>query len=203
MRSGALKIIIAKLKWYIFDKTSSVVDFIFYKLALFPDKRLLSIKRNKKTIIFVGEFLPPRIPRLAKWLKRSGDYNTILICSKHGFIEKFNDESIDLTLLFRNKWHLLRLLREVPDIYLIHGFAPKSKFPGVALKYVKAPYIHDMQDVLVTYYGLNPSLPWLKRELPEEKFCLANADGIVAQSPEPWFGLKQYNIHPHPKNIFF
>ncbi|MFI5164500.1 MAG: hypothetical protein ACHQHP_04545, partial [Bacteroidia bacterium] len=61
-----------------------------------------NIKRNgKKVIVYLGEQLPPRIPRIAKWVKRSSGLCTVLVCSRRGFFEKFSDPSFDAVFLFR------------------------------------------------------------------------------------------------------
>ena len=85
----------------------------------------------------------------------------------------------------------------------MHGFAPKSYYCNIARKSVKAPYIHDMQDVYATYYGLHPTLNWLKKELPQERECLEKADGVVAHCLEANVAFRKYGIAKKPPTLFF
>ena len=157
MNLAQLKIIIYKIKWMLWDKSTSLFDYLLYQITP-ASKNNSSEKKNAKTVVFVGEFLPPRIPRMAKWLKREANFYFILLCHQRGFVEKYTDASFDKTLLFRNQWHMKRLLKKIPAIDLVHGFAPKSYYCNIARKATSAPYIHDMQDVFSIYYGLNPTL---------------------------------------------
>ena len=164
--------------------------------------------KGEKTIVYVGEFLPPRIPRLAKWFKRYEAFTTVLICHKRGFVEKFSNPDIDHVFLFRNEWHLKRIIRSIKNPYVFHGFAPKSKFPFIAKEAVKkyfpsTPFIIDYQDVYVLYYGKNPALRWLQDELPYEKGCFRDADGILANSLEPCEGMKIWGIKKPGEEYFF
>ncbi|MFC2100991.1 hypothetical protein ACFLRZ_04090, partial [Bacteroidota bacterium] len=157
-----------------------------------------------KVIVFIGNQLPPRISRISKWI-RKGDENirTILLCYKSGYYKMFSNKDWNLQISFRNKYHLKRLINNINNIYLVHAFAPKSYYPYIILKNFNFPFIIDYQDVIATYYGLNSKLKWVQNELPIEKYCFANAHGIVAQSPEPIIGFRTYRITNKPKNIFF
>ncbi len=202
MQTAKLKILFYKIRWLLWDKSTSLFDFLLYQLS-FSSNALRNERASTKRIVFVGEFLPPRIPRMAKWLKREGDYYFILLCHQRGFVEKYTDPSFDETHLFRNNWHLKRILKKMVPPDLVHGFAPKSYYCNVARKSVQAPYIHDMQDVYATYYGLSPDLNWLKKELPHERECLENANGIVAHSMEVNVSYRKYGIHSKPRALFF
>jgi glycosyltransferase involved in cell wall biosynthesis len=204
MNSANIKVIALKVRRLFYLKSTSIFDFILFQLQ-WPVSNFNSRGfEGKKLVVFIGEFLPPRIPRISKWLKRTDPgFATFLLCHKSGFVEKFSNESFDQILLFRNAWHLRRIIRAFPAMYIMHGFAPKSYFPDIARKMAKCPYIHDMQDVFSIYYGLNPTLNWLKKELPHEKECLTKADGIVAHSLEPNVGLRKYHVKPKPKTLFF
>ena len=202
VNSANLKIIYYKIRWFVWDKSTSLFDYLLYKITPALKSKKVT-EKQVKTIVFVGEFLPPRIPRMAKWLKRESEFYFILLCHERGFVEKYTDASFDETHLFRNNWHLKRLLKKIKHIDLIHGFAPKSYYCNVARKFVKAPYIHDMQDVYATYYGLNPTLNWLKQELPHERECLANADGVVAHCLEANVAFRKYGITKKPPTLFF
>ncbi len=204
--SASKKVFLNKLRWFIYEKITSVLDLILFKLGI----KYLKIKNieSKKILIYVGESLPPRIARVAKWSKRFDKFTTILVCHKKGFVEKFSNTDIDYTLLYRNEWHLKRLIKSIPNPYVIHGFAPKSKYPFLAKETwnkinPSVPFIIDYQDVFAVYYGTTPKYPWLKDELPYEKACLSESDGIVANSLEPSQGMKIWNIKKSHKRIFF
>lgn len=201
--NASAKIFFVKLKWFLFERITSVTDFVLYAMN-FPVSLSVNLKRTeKKVIVYLGEQLPARIPRMAKWVKRSGEYSTVLVCSQRGYFEKFSNSEFDAVFLFRNEFHLKRILKHLPKISLIHAFAPKSYYPNIARKAVKAPFVLDLQDVYSIYYGLHPTLGWLKKELPHEKECLEKADGIVAHSLEPNVAFRKYGIKKKPKTIFF
>lgn len=202
MNLAKLKILSYKIRWLLWDKSTSLFDFLLYQIT--PTKNNKTKQPGKaKHVVFVGEFLPPRIPRMAKWLKREGNFYFVLLCHERGFVEKYTDSSFDETLLFRNNWHLKRILKGLKQIDLVHGFAPKSYYCNEARKSVDAPYIHDMQDVYATYYGLNPDLNWLIKELPHERECLEKADGVVAHCLEANVAFRKYRISKKPKTLFF
>lgn len=205
MASASRKIFLNKLKWFAYEKLTSAGDWLLFSLAIPIGSSNIE---GDKTVVYVGEFLPPRIPRLAKWMKRYGAYTTVLVCHKRGFIEKFSNPNIDYVFLFRNKWHLKRIIKSIKNPYIMHGFAPKSKFPYIAMETLKkcdssSPFIIDYQDVFVTYYGKTPTMRWLQHELPFEEGCFRYSDGVVAHSLEPCEGMKEWKVKKPGKRIFF
>ncbi len=206
MSASSRKIFLNKLRWFAYEKLTSAGDLLSFYLGL-PVSGSSTIK-GEKTIIYVGEFLPPRIARVAKWFKKSGSYTTVLVCHKRGFVEKFSNPDIDHTFLFRNEWHLKRIIRAIKNPYILHGFAPKSKFPFIAKEaskkyYPNTPFIIDYQDVFVIYYGKNPAMRWLQSELPYEYGCFHDADGIIANSLEACEAMKVWEVKKPGKRIFF
>lgn len=202
------RIILNKIRWLLSEKLSASWDYALLVLSIPPNIHLNNIRNNEKFIVYVGENLPPRIPRMAKWTKRLGGFKSLLICHKHGFHEKFSNSDIDCIILFRNKWHLKRIIRELPAPYIIHAFAPKSRYPYFAMKFFKkhhpnVPFVADYQDVLSIYYGATPKQRWLKRELPYEKLCMQQANGIVAHSLELCEGMKLWGIKEKKRRLFF
>jgi len=197
-----LKILLLKVKKLFWIKASSLFDSILFFLP-FAKIDFKTLSNNKKNIVFLGESLPPRIPRLAKWVKKEGDYNIYLICHKDGFVPKYAGEDWDKIVLFRNEWHLKRILKFFGNISIIHAFAPKSYYPEIARKNTNIPFVLDMQDVYTIYYGENHGIRWLYQELPHERNCLRNANGIVAQSLEPQIALKKLKIKDQRPKIFF
>ena len=200
--SAANRIVLSKIRWLIFEKITSLSDYLLWTLHV-PAVTIPPKASGIKRVVFIGEQLPPRTARIAKWVKRSGGYECILLCSKKGYIHKFSDPAFGKIFLFRNKWHLQRIVRAVPDIYLFHSFAPKSFFPDIVRKMNKAPFIHDMQDVYTIYYGLNPTLGWLQKELPHEKSCLEQANGVVGHSLEPNVAYRKFKTRQKPPTLFF
>ncbi len=142
-------------------------------------------------------------PRLAKWIKRKSNYTLILVSYKKGFVKEYSDSCFNNVYLFRNKWHLKRILKQITHISLVHGFATKSQFANMARVFLNKPYVHDMQDVYTIYYDKNTALKWLKKELPNEAACLTQADGIVAHSMEVNPALRILKPVKKPKTIFF
>jgi len=204
--SPSQRVFLNKLKWFAYEKISSAYDRILFAIGI-SVKTFLN-KDNTKIIIYVGESLPPRIARIAKWSKRFDTYTTVMLCHKKGYVEKFSNPAIDYTYLFRNEWHLRRFVKSLPEPYVIHGFAPKSKYPYIAKTIWKIinpaiPFVIDYQDVFTIYYGTTAKYNWLKEELPYEKACLAEADGIVANSLEPREGMRMLKISGVGKRIFF
>jgi hypothetical protein len=206
MSASSRKIFLNKLRWFAYEKLTSAGDLILFYLG-YPISGSSKIQGDT-TIVYVGESLPPRIPRVAKWFKRSGNYTTVLVCHKRGFVEKFSNPDIDYTFLFRNEWHLKRIIRALKNPYILHGFAPKSKFPFIAKEACKkyspsTPFIIDYQDVFVIYYGKNPSMRWLQNELPYEQGCFRDADGVIANSLEACEAMKVWEVKKPGKRIFF
>lgn len=181
---------------------TSAIDYVLFFLNISSVNKSIFDKK-KKNIVYLGGNLPPRIARIIKWHKRKEDFNAILVCHKDGYRDKYANPSIDHLILFRNKWHLKRILKQLQNIYLIHSFGPKSFYPSTALKQTNIPFIYDMQDVLVTYYGLQPSIRWYRHELPYEKYVLENCNGFVSHSLEFQEAVRRYQIKNKPHNIFF
>lgn len=208
MSLASLRIYFNKLQWFSYDFFTSLFDWLLWLLQI-PIKGTELLKGgDSKIILFAGESLPPRISRIAKWCKKEENFVAVLICHRRGYFKKFSTPAIDHTFLFRNRWHLMRLMRLLPTPYILHGFAPKSKYPYIAMRALKSKspgckFVIDYQDVLAVYYGIKPTQRWLKMELPYEQKCFANADGIVAHSLEPCEGMKIWKIKEKKKRLFF
>ncbi|MEI7661967.1 MAG: hypothetical protein WCK34_07215 [Bacteroidota bacterium] len=186
-----------------YPEISSVADYLLLGIN-FPYRPLNRISKDlAPKIVFVGDGIMPRISRMAKWIKRDGRYSTILIANKTGFVKEFSNDEWHGLFLFRNKYHLRRILKQIRGVFLYHAFAPKSFYPDVVRQMVKEPFLIDMQDVFANYYGLNPGIRWLKSEVPVERNCLLYADGIVAHSLEPNVALRKYGTGHKPPTVFF
>lgn len=202
-----LKILITKIKLALYQYLSSIYDYfcLYFNIPIPESEEIQAIQ--KQTIIFIGEHLPTRIPRIAKWIKKTNaDFYITLLCHEAGYVEKFisNDAEFDLVILFRNAWHLKRILNQFKKIDIFHAFAPKSYYPDIARQYKKPKtiYLQDMQDVYSIYYS-DTKLRWLKKEMPHEKNCIINANGIISHSLEPNIALRNFKVNKKPSAIFF
>ena len=202
MNRGLLSILFIKVYRLTYDILSSGIDWLLL-LIDYPVNRLPKFSDpEKKIIVFTGDRMILRSSRMAKWVKRNGAFFTVLLSHKLYFIEKFSNPEWDSVFLYRNKFHLLRIIRHLKHVYLYHGFAPSSYYPDLVRQHVKVPFIIDMQDVYACYYGLNPSVRWIKAELPHEKNCLQFSDGLIGHSLEPNVALRKYG-KIKPPSLFF
>lgn len=199
--------LLTKLRRESRTRGSAMVDAVLHILRL-PPTMPPGVKQAAPFMLYVCELLPARAGRMAKWVARVEGARIILLCHRDGFIPAFASAGFAHVLLYRNAWHLRRILNALPKPKLVHGFAPKSKYPDVArqaLQPLGIPYIHDLQDTLVVYYGTQVDLRWLREELPHERACMAGADGLVAHSLEPNEGFRRYGIarKDRPRTLFF
>lgn len=193
------KILLHKIRTIGSERATHYLDALLFAIR-WPAMRSVQAKH---VLLYVGEFLPPRIPREAKWIRRQSDYTPVLVCYRYGFVEAFSDDCFEAVFLFRNAWHLKRILKRIPNVSLVHGFAPKSRYPDVARSFLGKPYVHDMQDVYTIYYDHGKGPKWLDSELPHERLCLAESDGIVASSLEPNPALRMIRPAAKPATLFF
>jgi glycosyltransferase involved in cell wall biosynthesis len=199
MLSAKHRLLLHKIRVYGGERLSLALDMPLYLL------RIPAMRKTKtsNTVVFVGENLSPRIARMAKRIRRESDYQCVLVCHRRGFYTAFSNGDFHGIYTFRNQWHMKRILRSIADVRIVHGFAPKSRFPDEARRFLQKPYIQDMQDVYSIYYEGNQLARWLKEELPYERECLSRADGIVAHSIEPNQALRMLRPERRPKTLFF
>ena len=199
---AALKLNLIKVRRRLRLELSTRWDWVAYHLRGLQGPGQ-PVPARQQRLVFICELVPARAGRLAKWLRRLGSYEVILLCHTDGYVPEFAEGHFDRVLRYRNAWHLRRLLDRLPDIYLLHAFAPKCEYPDLARQQVAAPMILDMQDVIVTYHGLEPPYAWARKELQYERRCLAEADAVIGQSLEPRVGFLRYGIAPRPRTCFF
>ncbi len=202
-----LKVLGTKLRRELRARGTAVWDRLIFGSGL-PIDVPEDTKQPLPYLLYVCEMLPARAGRMAKWVARTSGERVVLLCHRDGFIPAFANEVFAHVLLYRNAWHLRCLLKALPKPTLVHGFAPKSKYPDVARRAVQphgVPYIHDLQDTLVVYYGTDVKPRWLREELPHERACMAEADGLIAHSLEPNEGFRRYGIarNDRPPTLFF
>ena len=204
MDTTAIKIFYTKVKNLLYNKSTSATDYLAYQAGIKTGSTDISFSSGR-TVYYLGENLPPRIARMVKWLKRVHKINSVLICHVSGFHPMYsNDDSFDSVILFRNKWHMLRVLRALPKPDLIHSFGPKTFYPDTARQYMNGTkFIYDMQDVLAIYFGLDIDIKWYQAEFPHERNVLAFSNGLVSHGLEPIPAFKSYAIKEKPKRLFF
>lgn len=207
MDGRKLKVLWTKLRRELRARGTSVGDRLLHDMGIAPSMPKES-QQEEAYLLYVCELLPARAGRMAKWVARTSGDRIILLCHRDGFIPAFANAGFAQVLLYRNAWHLRRILKAMPKPKLIHGFAPKSRYPDVArcaLQPQGVPYIHDLQDTLVVYYGTDVKQRWLREELPHERACMAGADGLIAHSLEPNEGFRRYGIarKDRPTTLFF
>ena len=188
------KIFFVKLRKYGIPLLTSVFDSTFFHLKIpLGNRSKFKPLADKKTIVYLGEYTWPRISRIAKRVKKDFNISPVLICSAAGFKKEFISDSYDHIIVFRNKWHLRRILEELKQVYLIHSYGMINEYPALAVLHYKGKVIYDAQDVWCCYYGLDTNLRWLKKDMAYERINFTQSKGIVAQSPEPIIGRKLYN----------
>jgi hypothetical protein len=207
MDGRKLKVLWTKLRRELRARGTSVGDRLLHDMGIAPSMPKES-QQEEAYLLYVCELLPARAGRMAKWVARTSGDRIVLLCHRDGFIPAFANAGFAQVLLYRNAWHLRRILKAMPKPKLIHGFAPKSRYPDVArcaLQPQGIPYIHDLQDTLAVYYGTDVKQRWLREELPHERACMAGADGLIAHSLEPNEGFRRYGIarKDRPSTLFF
>ncbi|NOG57431.1 MAG: hypothetical protein HND54_06830 [Bacteroidetes bacterium] len=172
-------------------------DFLFFFLS---SKK----KSNSSSIIFVGTVMHGRIARIAKWIKREDNRMLILVCSENGFAHKLSNDSFDNVYLFRNKWHLKKILHNLDhSTNIFHLFGPPYIAAYEAVKEVKLGFkVFDYQDLMITNFGLTPPFNYMKNELIKEEIILKTVNGIVNHSLELQAAKKYYG-KINAKKLFF
>lgn len=205
MNLSRYKILLSKIRIYGWQKITAWFDAGLFKLGINSSVKWADTMADHKYVVYLGENLPPRIARLVKWLKRTDLVTAILICQQDGYNTKFSNSSFDQVILFRNRFHLYRILSKLKNPgALIHSFGPKSFFPDCARTFLpRHKFIYDMQDVLAIYYGLQAPIPWYQNEFPHEKNCLSLSHGLVSHGLEPIPASRIYHIAKRPPVLYF
>lgn len=200
MIPASIKLLIYKVKVKLRLEINSFFDKILFKIGV-PDRSLST--SNGKRIIYLGEFLPSRISRVSKFVKRNSDYKTVLVALKSGTKEKHNTGVFDETVLFRNQWHLRRILKHLSKDDIIHSFGPPCLYPKITMQEANIPVFYDIQDIQVINYGIDPPLSYMKRDIANEKYCFENTTGVISHSLEPQYIKRIYNMELSHKMCFF
>lgn len=158
---------------------------------------------EKRRILFIGDHMMARLPRMAKWLKRQDNIECILVTRRADAHKAFSIDEMDHVFPFRSNWQLKAILKDLGDVDIVHGFAPKSRTLSLVHKKFKKPLINDVQDLYVSNYGLTPPQLYMKMDLPYEKQMLEQADGIISQSLEVYGAFQTFGIQNRPPGLFF
>ncbi|MDX1906474.1 MAG: hypothetical protein SF053_05510 [Bacteroidia bacterium] len=199
-----LKIILYKVRIRLKLVLTSVWDQSLYHLSRMTRQRRAAVETApaRRRILYLCELTPARAGRMARILGEQTTFEIILFCHTDGYVPEFIEGNFQQVVRYRNQWHLKRLLDAWAPVGLIHAFAPKSYYPEIARQHTGAPYIQDMQDVVVTYHGLTPPYAWAREELIYEKSALTNATVVAGHSLEPRAGFQLYGIAKRPRTIY-
>ncbi|MEZ4847370.1 MAG: hypothetical protein R3B93_01785 [Bacteroidia bacterium] len=81
----------------------TLIDLITYYLL--PAQPLdLKSRDGKKVVLFLGDNLQARIPRMAKWIQRESDYQCYLMVGEGKGYKIFNTEIFQDVFSFRTSW---------------------------------------------------------------------------------------------------
>jgi hypothetical protein len=192
------KLSLKNIKKRLLEIVFFTADFIVYYLFSKKNK-----KEGNPRIIYLGEYFPVRIQRIVKYLKREIPAEFILYISKWGYEPKLIGTHFSRIEVYRNKFHLLRKIKMENNIRLIHSFEPKAYYQYLVLEAVKAPFIYDIQDILINYFGYHPPKKWQKKNLVFEKKVLQLSDGLISHSMELNEALRNYRIKKKNSSLFF
>ena len=177
--------------------TFSVIDFIRFQFS----SKTKNVSKTKK-ILFVGDHLQARIPRIAKLLNQTKEFETFLITLRGKDYSHYNTAFFNKQITYRTYWDLKIILKKEGNCELIHAFGPPNWATKICIK-TGLKTIMDCQDMNVSYYGLNPPFTYMKFDLPNEKFCIENCSGLISQSIEPYDAIKEYSAKKPKKTLFF
>jgi len=176
----------------------------FARYMLLPAPRLpVQSKSDKPVILFLGDSLQARIPRMAKWLQRSGEFECMLLVAAGKNFRIFDTDIFSQSFTYRSRWHLRHILKGLPKVYAIHAFTLPSYQIRMAIDHTGYPVVMDIQDMHVSYFGLNSPKLYMRLDMPDESYSIQHAAGIVTQSIELTNASRVYDIPKRPPTLFF
>jgi hypothetical protein len=183
-----------KLNFFLTEKSSELFD--RFLLSTGVEDHALSSLATTDTIVFSGLSLNHRVTKNLKYLKRYGKYNLLLLKHRSDAFNDFDRSFFHSEIIYRNKFHLKRLLFHSDKLKLIYAYASKPSYAKAAIEAASCKTIFDPYDCWIVYYGKNPEQSWMKKEIVEEEYCFSNASGILARNLEAKksmeiFGLKK------------
>lgn len=184
--------------------TLEVIDFILFwvgpVITAFPNS-----DSAKPLILFLGDSLQARIPRMARYIHQEGTFTTELLVKSGKDFKVFDTNTFSRVQTYRSRWHLRRILKGIsPDaVHLIHAFTLPSYQIKDAITHTDIPVVMDVQDMHISYFGLNSPKLYMKLDMPYESYSIQNAAGIVSQSIELTNACREYKIDNRPPTLFF
>lgn len=184
--------------------TLEILDFCLFWVG--PRMHTYAIQDSQRPLIlFLGDSLQARIPRMARYLNREGTFETALLVKAGKDFKVFDTGTFASVETYRSRWHLRRILKGIsPDaIHLIHAFTLPSYQIKDAITHTDIPVVMDVQDMHISYFGLNSPKLYMKVDMPYEAYSIRHAAGIVSQSIELTNACREYQIDKRPPTLFF
>lgn len=172
---------------------------------LLPERPLdLSDPDGHPVVLFLGDFMQARIPRMVKWIRRDGRYRCAVMVSKGKAFYLHDNADFSRVLEFSSIWHLRRMIRDLRGVALVHGFTiPSYQIRPVIDMRPDLPVLMDIQDLWSSYYGPKSPRLYMQIDQNHERFCLARADGLISHSMELVYAIRAYEIPQRPPTLFF
>jgi hypothetical protein len=189
-----------KLKFFLNEKSSELFDRFLLWMGV-KETALSAWPDAGQTIIFAGLSLNHRVAKNIKYLKQSGKYHALILRHKSDAFNDF-DSSFYSKIIYRNKFHLQRLLAGAGKFRLIYAYASKPSYARVAIAHAGCKTIFDPYDCWIVYYGKNPAQEWMKKEIVDEEYCFTNSTGIAARNLEAKKSMQIFNLQKK-KNVLF
>lgn len=160
------------------------------------------IRKNENEIVFIADYLKPRIHKMGYALRRKG-YRVVLLLDEMGAgnFANVDMECFDKVVVFRSKEDVfLKCLCFKPLVYHLFSEANVKDYSQylISKKLLVGKFVYDQYDV---FKGLSR----FKNATIEsrEKYCFENADGICCRSFETQYLKHKYNYHFSGKRILF
>lgn len=192
------------------DRVKGLTQFLRYTLRAGYEE--------KTAVVFVAERARHhfRLLRIAKWLHRIGQIDLILVSKDVG-------GDFDLEVAYRKifrsfykfdgLWQLRGFLKgplRNPGL-IFHILSPPSDFARWVIQTASGRCYYDPYDVRVIYFGPDGEgcdIPWMRRkwiqrDIPDERFCLEHAAGLICRSAETKLAIRKFGYHANVPRLFF
>lgn len=188
-----------KLKQFALEKLFEYFDQFLLWLNI-PAIKI--IPNSAKPLILYSGYSPNfRVLKQIKILIESNKFEVILLHHRNAANITQQVHQNCATYSFRNRFHLQRILLQAKQNLLI-AYSSQPEFAAVSLKYAQSKTLFDPYDCLVVYYGIQPHLNWMQKEIPHEKYCFENTTGIIARNLEVNESLRRYGLEGKPTILF-
>ena len=189
-----------KLLFYGREWILTFYDSILLVLGI-TDHSLLVASNPKTTILISGKDPNFRVLKYVKWLHKTGKYDFILAVHQSSKLFDVDTFIFSLIVKYRNAVHLQRLMQYCnADLAIAFTATPSYALP--VLNQTKIPTIFDPYDCLVVYYGTEPHLSWMQKEVPIEGACFALTKNVLARNLEAKQSMLMHHVVPKPSILF-